>query len=196
MYSSNWCEMDNPLQTVITKYANSPAICQLVQNMNDYFSPEANIDQFYDQIWNIETAEGYGLDVWGRILGVGRVLAVAQGGPYLGFEEADDANMTPFGQGIFYAGSAVTQNYALQDDDYRTLLYAKAAANICDGSTPSINAILLLLFPGLGNCYVTDGNKTMTYTFTFALTPVQLAIVQESGVLPRPCGVSATVVQP
>lgn len=188
--------MDNPLQTVITKYANSPAICQLVQNMNDYFSPEANIDQFYDQIWNIETAVGYGLDVWGRILGVGRVLAVSQGGPYLGFEEADDATMMPFGQGIFYAGGSVTQNYALLDDDYRTLLYAKAAANICDGSIPAINAILLLLFPGLGNCYVAEGVKTMTYTFTFTLTPVQLAIVEESGVLPRPCGVSATVVQP
>lgn len=189
--------MDNPLQTVIRKYANSPAITQLVLNMDAYFSPCANIDQFYDQCWNIETAEGYGLDVWGRRLNVGRVLAVSAGGSYLGFEEADDTSMTPFGQGILYSGGPVTQNFSLQDDDYRTLLLAKAAANICDGSTPAINAILLLLFPGLGNCYVTDGgNLTMTYTFSFTLTPVQLAIVEQSGVLPRPCGVSATIVQP
>ena len=43
---------------------------------------------------------------------------------------------------------------------------------------------------------MTDGlNMTMTYTFRFPLTPVQLAIVQNSGVLPRTSGVAATVVQ-
>lgn len=35
---------------------------------------------------------------------------------------------------------------------------------------------------------------TMTYTFTFALTPVELAIVLNSGVLPKPTGVAASVV--
>lgn len=189
--------MKDPQRTVISQYTNAPAINQLVQNMDAYFSPHANIEQFFSQIWNIETAVGYGLDVWGRILGVGRVLAVSAGNDYLGFKEASDTTMTPFGQGVFYAGGAVTQNFSLQDDDYRTLLYAKALANICNGSVPAINSILLLLFPGEGNCYVTDGgNLTMTYTFTFTLTPVQLAIIEQSGVIPRPCGVSVTIVQP
>ena len=35
---------------------------------------------------------------------------------------------------------------------------------------------------------------TMTYTFEFALTPVEQAIVEQSGVLPRPTGVSSSVV--
>jgi len=34
----------------------------------------------------------------------------------------------------------------------------------------------------------------MTYTFEFPLSPVELAIVQNSGVLPKPTGVAATVV--
>jgi hypothetical protein len=35
----------------------------------------------------------------------------------------------------------------------------------------------------------------MTYTFDFALAPFELAIVAQSGVLPKPVGVKASVVQ-
>ncbi|WP_415752057.1 DUF2612 domain-containing protein [Mesorhizobium sp. B2-1-8] len=35
---------------------------------------------------------------------------------------------------------------------------------------------------------------TMTYSFAFQLTPVELAIVQNSGVLPKPTGVKASIV--
>jgi uncharacterized protein YigE (DUF2233 family) len=37
-------------------------------------------------------------------------------------------------------------------------------------------------------------NMVMTYTFMFPLTSVELAIVTQSGVLPRPTGVHASVV--
>ncbi len=68
---------------------------------------------------------------------------------------------------------------------------AKAALNITDASAPSINRILLALF---GDGYVRDNlDMTMTYVFSEPLSPVQTSIVFNSGVLPRPCGVSATV---
>jgi hypothetical protein len=77
------------------------------------------------------------------------------------------------------------------------LILAKALANISSCSAPAVNKVLQLLFPGRGVCYATDGlDMTMTYTFLFALTPVEAAIVDQSGVLPRPAGVSATVVAP
>jgi hypothetical protein len=70
---------------------------------------------------------------------------------------------------------------------------AKALANICDGTIQGLNSILQLLFPGRGPSYVTDGlDMTMEYVFGFPLTPVETSIVQNSGVLPRPAGVSAT----
>src|SRR5580693_86331 len=183
-------------RTIISQYSASPILTQLIANMSQYFEPCANLDAFYDNIWNIVTAVGYGLDVWGRIVGVQRVLQVTEAG-WLGFEEAesgDDAN--PWNQAPWYGGGAATSNYALSDESFRMLILAKAAANITDGSIPSINAILMSLFPAMGNCYVTDGgNMTMTYTFSQPLSPVQLAIVTNSGVLPRPTGVSVTVVQ-
>ena len=70
-------------------------------------------------------------------------------------------------------------------------------SNICNGSIPAINQILMFIFPGMGNCYVTDGgNMTMSYTFGADLSAVQVAIITQTGILPRPAGVSATIVQP
>ena len=184
----------NAWTTIISQYANSGIISQICENFAAYFDQTANMDNFYDTIMNVATAEGYGLDVWGRIVGVSRILTVTTG-TYFGFEQ-QSPQIGTFGQGVFYSGGApLTSNYSLTDDAFRTLIYAKALANICNGSIPAINQILLSLFPGQGKCYVTDGlNLTMTYTFDFVLTPVQAAIVA-SGILPRTSGVLATVVQ-
>ncbi|ASW06315.1 DUF2612 domain-containing protein [Rhizobium sp. 11515TR] len=208
--------------TVISQYANSPILTTLITNLDQYIDQTQNFDAFYDYIMNVATAQGYGLDVWGRIVGVNRVLQV-NAGNWFGFNEASPGSYT-FGQGSFYSGAPLTSNFALSDEAYRTLIYAKAAANITDGSIPAINRILMTLFPNRGNAYVTEGAQfgawfgfaestnaqgfnqaafysgsplstmTMTYTFEFQLSPVELAIVQNSGVLPKPTGVSASVV--
>lgn len=181
--------------TVISQYANSPVLLQLIGNMADYINPAPLFDSFYRFVFNVNTAEGYGLDVWGRIVGVSRVLQLPIDDKYLGFEEADPTAYS-FGEGIFFSTDPLTSNFALSDTAYRRLILAKALANISDGSIPAINQILINLFGTYGNCYVTDGgDMTMTYTFGSALSSVDFAIVSQSGVLPRPAGVSATVVQ-
>lgn len=184
-------------KTVISQYQSAPIIQQLVSYMDQWIDPSVDIDLWFQQVWDIDTAVGFGLDCWGRIVGVTRVVTLSSGGKHLGFQEGGTTDYDPFNQSPFNNGPAATTNYYLSDDAYRLLILAKALANITNGSCPAINQILLNLFPGLGNCYVTDGgNMTMTYTFSFALTPVQLAIVSQSGVLPKPVGVAATVVHP
>lgn len=183
----------DPWSTIISQYANSPILTTLITNFWSYLDQTENIEAFFDAIFNIDTAVGYGLDVWGRIVGVSRTLEVVVGDNF-GFVEALPGSDS-FGWGPFYSGAPLTNNYQLTDDAYRVLLLAKAAANITNCSIPAINAILLTLFPHRGNCFATDGeDMTMTYTFQFALSPVELAIVSNSGVLPKPVGVSATVV--
>lgn len=177
-------------ETIISQYATSDTLVQLIQNMNDYLDPSADFDLFYNNWWNISTANGVGLDNWGRILGVSRVLEVSTG-TYFGFGEAGDR--TGFNQSSFWTGVGATVNYSLSDPAYLTLLLAKAAYNITNGSCMAINAILLTLFPGLGG-YVEDGqNMTLTYTFTSEPSPVQLAIINQSGAIPKPTGVAASV---
>jgi hypothetical protein len=166
----------------------------MIDSFNAALDQTENIDNLYDMIWNVATAVGYGLDVWGRIVGVGRTLKFPGGATYLGNEEAN--SWTGFGQGGFYSGGGISTNFILSDQDFRRLILAKAATNICDGSIQSINRILLALFPLRGACYVADNqNMSLTYTFQFTLTPVELAIVETSGALPNPAGVVINVVQ-
>ncbi len=180
--------------TVISQYANSPTLLQLIESFWGYLDQTANFDAFFDDVWNIDTARGWGLDVWGRILGVGRVIPIPDG-QFFGFAQASDAQT--FGEGPLYAGVPSTSNFALSDAAYRLLLLAKAAANITDGSIPSLNRILGLLFPFRGRAYVEDGlDMTLTYVFEFTLTPAELAIVSQPGILPTPAGVTALLDYP
>lgn len=179
--------------TILSQYANSPAITQICQNMSDCIDPSTNIDAFFDMILNVYTAQGWGLDVWGRIVNVSRTLSVPGSQQYLGFEEALPGSQE-FNQQPFFQGAPLTNNFLLADSAYRTLILAKALFNICDGSIKAINQILLNLFPNRGNVYVIDNrNMSMTYYFSFGLSPVELAIVEQSGALPRPSGVSSIV---
>ncbi len=189
--------MQNVGTTVLSQYGNSATILALIDAINQWFDPMNLIDDWYDKLWNVATAQGYGLDVWGRIVGVQRVLNVAVG-KYWGYAEATTLSADPYGQSPFYRGEPLTDNFALSDEAFRLLIMAKAAANITDGSIPSINAILMALFPGRGNAWIADGlDMTMTYTFAFnpPLTEVEQAIVQQSGVLPRSTGVTMFVSQ-
>ncbi len=194
----NWKE------TIITQYANSAIMLTMIESWFDSLDQTMDIESFYDNIWNIHTAVGYGLDIWGRIVGVGRNVQLLNPGNYFGYEQGETWDtFGPGGLSPFYTGQALTNTYTFTDQAYRQLILAKALANICDGSMPALNAILLALFgPGNpfgqgagGECYVTNGqDMTMTFTFNFALTPVQESIIKQSGVLPIPSGVVASIV--
>jgi len=181
--------------TIIAQYANSPILVSWIESFNDAMDLSGPMTSFYDMIWNVLTAQGYGLDVWGRIVGVERAIQIPGVVTLFGFNEAG-TSWTGFDQGGFYSGENINQNYVLTDANFRTLILAKAAGNISDGSIPSVNQILMTLFKGRGDCYVADGlDMTLTYTFTFPLTPVELAIVSQLNVLPNPAGVVINIQQ-
>lgn len=183
--------------TVISQYSDSPILCQLIANINACVSPDYDLERFYDLLWNLDTAVGYGLDVWGRRVGIGRVLTVAQG-DFLGMEGPTGASGDSFDNGIFYSGQTTTSNFTLTDEAFRQLILAKAAANITNDSIPAINSILVdVLFPNRGNAYVIDNqDMSMTYNFTFKLLPYEVSLVNELANFMTPTGVSFNVVHP
>ena len=144
--------MQNVEQTILSQYANSPTLVQLVKNMDGYIDPSADIDAFYNLIWNVDTAVGMGLDIWGKIVGLenGRKLIIPTTEVNFGFVEAGATSAEPFDQGVFYSGTPGTQTYVLQDAPFKVLILAKAMANITDCSIPSINQLLRNLFSGRG----------------------------------------------
>lgn len=182
-------------RTIISQYANSATIVQLVRNMNTYLDPRADFDAFFDYVWNVESAQGFGLDIWGRIVGISRELLIPDAPNFFGFNEATGSAHS-FNESPFYDGTPpVTQTYKLADDAYRQLILVKALANISATNAPSINQLLQNMFAGRGRCYVNDlGGMALRYTFEFDLTPYEFAIMTQSGALPRPAGVGAILI--
>lgn len=158
------------------QYAASPVIQKLIEDRDSYFSTPWQ-DQFYDMIWNVDTAQGIGLDIWGRIVVIGRNVQIDTTDPTFGYYEAwagsgsppsvpgpviinslafvmidptpagTDDRITPFDDAPFYEIQS-TGTVTLSDSAYRQLILAKALANISDCSIPSLNKALRYLFSG------------------------------------------------
>lgn len=192
-------------KTILSQYDDSPTLLSMIESFNDAIDPTANITAFYENIWNVNTANGYGLDVWGQIVGVSRYLQVSTSN-YLGFDEAYTAPTAstgpqPFNQAPFASGVPATTTFALTDNQYRQLIMVKAAANISNLSIPSINALLRAEFASnngidpYGDAYVIDlGGMAFEYYLNFIPNAAQIAIINNSGVFPRPAGVHVTLV--
>lgn len=189
--------MQNLISTVYSQYANSPRIMALLEIFNNSIDPSANFDEFYNKIWNVDTAEGYGLDVWGRIVGISRTLSVSVPALYFGFSEDQANDYTPFDEEPFFNGILdVTSNLSLNDDAYRRLILIKAAANISFTTVATLNSIITALFQGRGRAYTNDyGHMLMRYNFEFVLLPYEVSIITNSGVLPAPSGVTVFYTQ-
>lgn len=174
--------MQNLNATIMSQYANSASLMTLLDAMNQYLDPRADFDAFIANVWgqlaDDAVLNDYGLDVWGRIVGVTRNLHIP----------ADIAN--PGGYS-FTAGT-----YRLDNRSFRTLILVKALSNITSCTAPSINALLTSLFKGRGRCYTRDvGNMAMELVFEFYLLPYEYALVATSGAVPHPAGVKVSIVQ-
>jgi len=176
-------------KTIISQYGNSATITRLIRDMNGYLDPRSDFDNFFNFVWNVDTAQGFGLDIWGRIVDIGRNLTIPENPLYFGFNEALPGSY-PFEEQPFYVNSGETQTYRLSDSAYRTLILVKALSNISSMTAPSLNRLLQNLFAGRGRCYVNDlGSMSIRFTFEFQLTPVELSILTYSRAIPRPAGV-------
>ena len=127
----------------------------------------SDIDLFYDNIFNLLTAQGVGMDEWGRILQMPRSIPLLQG------------------------SGAIT----LGDDDYRLLLLYRAMSNIGADEMAAMNELLNVLvntgIQGLPTAaYVLEVDKMVVrWVFEDFLTDTQLAVFAAAGSLNRGAGV-------
>lgn len=175
-----------PGQTIQSQYAASPVIRALVESARVRIAPDADMALFYQSIFDIGTAQGVGLDIWGTILGIGRYVDVADIDDYFGFLEAD---YEPFDAAPFWTGDGVTNRYALSDDAYRELLLWKAMANISTADAASLNGLLLGLFPGQDIVVHEIGIMSIELYIFFSLEPFQRSILRNYGLLAKGAGV-------
>lgn len=177
------------LEPVQSQYAASPRILALLVRKAALLDPGKDLMLWYDGIFNPQTAQGVGLDIWGRIVGIGRMLWM-QNTEFFGFAYQ---NLEAFDQAPFWNESLAQGQFRLTDEAYRFLIFYKAAANIGRGDMQSINALLNSLFEadhGPANSYVLEvAPMEIRAVFNFYLTPYEQALLEQYGLLDRPAGV-------
>ena len=177
------------LEPVQSQYAASPRIIALLVKKAALLDPGKDFMLYYDGIFNPKTAQGVGLDIWGRIVGIGRMLWMANT-EFFGFAYQ---NLENFDQAPFWIESLAQGQFRLTDEAYRFLIFYKAAANIGESTMQAVNALLNLLFEaehGPGSCYVLEtGVMEIRAVFSFYLTGYEQALLTQYGLLDRPAGV-------
>ena len=164
-------ELENIRETtsyaIQSQYSASKRIRALAAGYQTRIDPGVDIQLFYDKMFNIYTAEGVGLDNWGNILQMPRLIVDPDTGA----------------------------SFNLGDEDYRLLLLYKALANISASDAATQNKLLsALIDTGIGNfgnvAYVLEvDTMVIRWVFEFFLNDVQLAVFKVAGTLARGAGV-------
>ena len=161
-------------ETVQSQYATSKRMRAVIDAFWQAINPKADIDLLYKKLVNPRTAEGYGLDVWGRIVAIGRsYLAVEDDTPYFGFDPPEDVvnpRLDNFGNAPFY--KQVLGKVRLGDTAFRTYVFLKALINISNSSLASLNQAVKLLFP--------DAEIQVLHTGTMVLRILILSALSSS----------------
>lgn len=168
---------DKPLfMAVIEALSEGPVDIQgqLLQMINDF---------------DLDQAIGAQLDVIGLWVGISRFLSVPLTGVYFSW---DDTVLDGWDSGVWQGPfDPSTGLVSLPDDEYRTLIRAKIAANNWDGTMESAQAIWDQIFSGQQTIFIQD-NQDMSMIVGFVgppLTAVQQALLT-GGYFPlKPSGV-------
>ena len=96
---------------------------------------------------------------------------------------------TPFNDAPFRTDSGGFSAYALPDNLYRKLIFAKATANIILATAPNINQLLRFITETPA-CYLITGIMQAKYQFQGRLSAFDRMIIYRLGLLPEPCGVA------
>lgn len=171
-------------ETILSQYSASPHILQLTHDISLRIDPAPDIDTFFEKVFDIETAQGWGLDNWGRILGVPRGVQVATV-DWFGYY---GSGLQPWNNAPWFNDAQATNNYPLTDEAYRKLLMYKAAANIGTADAATINRLLSQIFPTYDHV-VDNGDMSIRAVFSDYLEPVEIGILNTYGALNKGAGV-------
>lgn len=179
-------------ETLLSQYANSPNILAILKSANQSIDPRSHVEEFYNMAVNLYSAVGFGLDIWGKIVGIGRGLSIPDPDDnYFGFEGSE--KYTPFGQAPFFGGNPGDVTYEMSDDTYREVIIIKAYSNILYATAPNINAFLKASFSRGKAYYLITGHMQARYVFEYRLSEFEKNLIFHHNILPQPSGVDVGV---
>ena len=156
--------MNNLEQTILSQFANSPTITALIESVNAAVDPSEDIDNFITWFWQLSTAQGVFLDIWGRIVGVGRNVLTD---PVTVLTDSQFRSLI--------------------------LLKALANISIATSPAINTLAFEWMSGRGRAYVNDL-GNMEIRYMFEFPLTTAEIIIITQSGIFLRPAGVGGWMV--
>lgn len=196
------------LRCLLWQYDNAPNLRQLLQYEQDF--SDANIAGFwqnwYDNIFNIDTAGTFGLEVWGLIMGLRRPYQEPENyhvNQLKQFELYDET--TRLWHTIWLSGSApalriqtegqiLDSRTFVDDDTYRLFLKAQMFLFNSNGSMKDINTYLDMLFEGKPVFAINNLNMSVTVVFYYQPSSRDLGLINSPEFLPLPAGVDSDVI--
>lgn len=180
------------LSLIPSQHSDKPKFVALFSAIaNSYIAVQQTIVGFLDDFY-LETAVGVQLDAVGLWVGLSRVLKAPITGIFFTFDSALDGETWDTGiwKSRFEPGDAL---YVLPDHLYRFAIKLKILENRWDGTITQLYQIWDSVF---GNeeidLYIQD-NQNMSFDAYFVSTKLSIAqqrIIEQSGLFPKPAGVS------
>lgn len=174
-------------RALLWQYNDAARLEGLLQQKQDWYN--ANQEAFWNDwtadVFDLRTANDFGLAVWAIILDIPLVVA----------SQGDDANKPIWGfdqyrQNFTNGNFASTAAASLSTEQKRLVLRLRYFQLVTTGAVPEINEFFAYLFAPLGPAYVNDGyNMTARYVFNFPLPSAIEMVLTEYDLLPRPAGV-------
>lgn len=191
------------LKALLWQYEDAQHLQALLRQKNHWYETfqTAFWQNWYDDVFNLDTANDFGLSVWAIILDVPISLGVAGSGKRAvwGFGKHNgnfslwDRHKNSFGTNFGRDGDIA---FALTSSQRRLILKLRYFQLISRGTISEINYVLKNLF---GNgVYVLDGeDMSFSYVFNFVPAAQTLLVLEKFDLLPRPAGVKHKIlIQP
>ena len=157
----------NLIQNIIWQYDNAPVLKSIIKQKNEWYNE--NLNGFWEKIvsdfLNINTANDWGLNLWGKILKVKRLYNVNG------------------------------EQISLSTELYRRLILGKLQLIRSKGTVPEINKYINFVFSPYTTSTAFAGfvqdmrDMSVVYIFNFEPTDEELALIYSREFLPTPAGV-------
>ena len=149
-------------KVILWQYDDAEKLKSLVNNEQQFMNTA--VTQFWEDfnynVFNLATCNTFGLELWGKLLGVARPT---------------------------YLDGGIAVEYS--DDQYRLVLQARIYLLTFDGSGAALNQFFKMLFPEYPVIITDNLDMTVTIGFVQEPTDEIKTILQNENFLPRPSGV-------
>ena len=163
---------------MLAQYANSPVIVKLTEGIKEQLDNTKTIDDWFRVVFDLRTATGFGLDIWGKILNQSRRFQ---------FLDENDNLVDVYLEGA-QTVDGVAYTAEQMEELYRDVLFFKAFSYITNCTIKSMNDLMRFYFEDKVVFVYEIGTMAIEVVFRFFVNKLEKAIFA-SELFPKPTGV-------